>query len=58
MIQTVDSAYLDYHLRLISVSGAIISLHWYKELLKINNYKAPRDKLICILNSCKVIFGT
>ncbi|RUS24915.1 hypothetical protein BC938DRAFT_472910, partial [Jimgerdemannia flammicorona] len=27
------------------------------ELLKINNYKAPRDKLICILNSCKVIFG-
>ncbi|CAO3599004.1 unnamed protein product [Absidia cylindrospora] len=27
------------------------------ELLKINNYKAPRDKLICILNCCKVIFG-
>lgn len=27
------------------------------ELLKINHYKAPRDKLICILNSCKVIFG-
>ncbi|KAI8968912.1 hypothetical protein BDF20DRAFT_916347 [Mycotypha africana] len=27
------------------------------ELLKINNFKAPRDKLICILNSCKVIFG-
>ncbi|GJE98547.1 hypothetical protein PsYK624_147790 [Phanerochaete sordida] len=28
-----------------------------QELLKINHYKAPRDKLICILNSCKVIFG-
>ena len=28
-----------------------------KELLKINHYKAPRDKLICILNCCKVIFG-
>lgn len=28
-----------------------------RELLKINQYKAPRDKLICILNSCKVIFG-
>lgn len=28
------------------------------ELLKINHYKAPRDKLICILNCCKVIFGT
>ncbi|EIW75054.1 hypothetical protein CONPUDRAFT_112306 [Coniophora puteana RWD-64-598 SS2] len=27
------------------------------ELLKVNHYKAPRDKLICILNSCKVIFG-
>ena len=27
------------------------------ELVKINHYKAPRDKLICILNCCKVIFG-
>ncbi|ONK75223.1 uncharacterized protein A4U43_C03F14640 [Asparagus officinalis] len=26
-----------------------------KELQKINLYKAPRDKLICILNCCKVI---
>jgi len=25
------------------------------ELVKINNYKAPRDKLICILNCCKVV---
>lgn len=24
----------------------------------MNHYKAPRDKLICILNCCKVIFGT
>lgn len=24
---------------------------------KIDHYKAPRDKLICVLNSCKVIFG-
>jgi len=28
-----------------------------QELCKVNHYKAPRDKLICILNSCKVIFG-
>lgn len=28
-----------------------------RELNKINQYKAPRDKLICILNCCKVIFG-
>ncbi|KAL3641333.1 hypothetical protein CASFOL_016301 [Castilleja foliolosa] len=26
-----------------------------KELQKINTYKAPRDKLVCILNCCKVI---
>ncbi|KAK1263259.1 Vacuolar protein sorting-associated protein 9A [Acorus gramineus] len=26
-----------------------------KELQKINMYKAPRDKIICILNCCKVI---
>ncbi|KAF5373276.1 hypothetical protein D9615_007395 [Tricholomella constricta] len=28
-----------------------------QELIKINHYKAPRDKLICILNCCKVIYG-
>jgi hypothetical protein len=26
-----------------------------KELQKINMYKAPRDKLVCILNCCRVI---
>jgi len=26
-----------------------------KELQKINQYKAPRDKLVCILNCCRVI---
>jgi hypothetical protein len=30
----------------------------FVELLNINHYKAPRDKLICILNCCKVVFGT
>lgn len=29
----------------------------FVELLKINSYRAPRDKVICILNCCKVIFG-
>lgn len=32
--------------------------HGLVELLKMNHYKAPRDKLICILNCCKVIFGS
>lgn len=27
------------------------------ELNKINDYRAPRDKIICILNSCKIIFS-
>ena len=28
-----------------------------QEILKIGSYRAPRDKVICILNCCKVIFG-
>jgi hypothetical protein len=28
-----------------------------KEMLKIGTYRAPRDKVICVLNCCKVIFG-
>ncbi|KAF8538617.1 hypothetical protein BDD12DRAFT_740641 [Trichophaea hybrida] len=28
-----------------------------KEMLKIGSYRAPRDKVICVLNCCKVIFG-
>lgn len=27
------------------------------QLNKINSYRAPRDKIICILNSCKIIFN-
>jgi len=27
------------------------------ELLKLNRYKAPRDKVICILNCCKIIYS-
>ncbi|KAL9124163.1 MAG: hypothetical protein Q9217_006482 [Psora testacea] len=28
-----------------------------QELIKIKTYRAPRDKVICVLNCCKVIFG-
>ena len=28
-----------------------------QELVKLQNYRAPRDKVICVLNSCKVLFG-
>lgn len=27
------------------------------EMVKIGSYRAPRDKVICVLNCCKVIFG-
>ncbi|ORX63581.1 hypothetical protein DL89DRAFT_298297 [Linderina pennispora] len=27
------------------------------ELLKMNNFKSPRDKVICVLNCCTVIYG-
>lgn len=27
------------------------------ELNKINSYRAPRDKIICILNACKILFN-
>lgn len=29
----------------------------WAEILKIKTYRAPRDKVICVLNCCKVIFG-
>ncbi|KAL9597268.1 MAG: hypothetical protein Q9219_005249 [cf. Caloplaca sp. 3 TL-2023] len=28
-----------------------------QQLLKIKIYRAPRDKVVCVLNCCKVIFG-
>ncbi|CAE6489093.1 unnamed protein product [Rhizoctonia solani] len=28
-----------------------------QEMNEINHYKAPREKLLCVINSCKVIFG-
>jgi hypothetical protein len=37
------------------MQGLFLTLN--EELLKINGYRAPRDKVICILNCCKVIFG-
>jgi hypothetical protein len=44
-------------LALYSLYSAFNQLTFFIELVKINHYKAPRDKLICILNCCKVIFG-
>lgn len=41
----------------ISPDGKHFLLLAQQELLKIKNYRAPRDKIICVLNCCKVIFG-
>jgi hypothetical protein len=41
----------------ISDKGRRFLLLAQQELLKIASYRAPRDKVICILNTCKVIFG-
>ncbi|GAV56099.1 hypothetical protein ZYGR_0AZ02710 [Zygosaccharomyces rouxii] len=35
--------------KLVELSG--------KELNKVNHFKAPRDKMICVLNSCKIIMA-
>ncbi|KAG6899168.1 hypothetical protein C0993_012728 [Termitomyces sp. T159_Od127] len=46
------------HLDILEGEGSAgFLLFAQQELLKINHYKAPRDKLICILNCCKVIYG-
>ncbi|KAI9790235.1 MAG: hypothetical protein M1816_005260 [Peltula sp. TS41687] len=53
--QWVREEHLD--LRPVSESGRKFLNLAQQELLKINSYRAPRDKIICALNSCKVIFG-
>ena len=42
-------------LRGIPSSASVVD--YETELLKIKTYRAPRDKVICVLNCCKVIFG-
>lgn len=41
----------------VSDSGKNFLVIAKRELLKIKAYRAPRDKIICVLNCCKVIFG-
>lgn len=51
----IELEHLDVHLK-DKVDANFMNLAM-GEILKINNYKSPRDKIICILNSSKVIFG-
>lgn len=41
----------------VNDSGRRLLVLAQQELLKIRTYRAPRDKIICVLNCCKVIFG-
>jgi hypothetical protein len=36
----------------------IIYVAHHLEFIRMNDFRAPRDKLICILNACKIILGT
>ena len=51
----ISEEHLD--IRPIGEKGRKFLLLAQQELLKINTYRAPRDKIICVLNCCKVIFG-
>ncbi|XP_044512194.1 vacuolar protein sorting-associated protein 9A-like [Mangifera indica] len=50
--QFIRPEYLDIKSNFQNESSWLLA---QKELQKINMYKAPRDKLVCILNCCKVI---
>ncbi|KAF2204027.1 hypothetical protein GQ43DRAFT_214630 [Delitschia confertaspora ATCC 74209] len=51
----VKEEHLD--IQAIGDKGRKFLLKAQQELVKIKSYRAPRDKVICILNCCKVIFG-
>ena len=51
----VELRHLDLDM-LVKVESNFITLA-SAELSKIDNYKSPRDKIVCILNSSKIIFG-
>ncbi|KAJ5779428.1 hypothetical protein N7457_007148 [Penicillium paradoxum] len=51
----VNEAHLD--IQPVSNGGRRFLNLAQQEISKINGYRAPRDKVICILNCCKVIFG-
>lgn len=52
MFSFVRPRHLDMPDTLCSGDGFIQA---QQELCKIDSYKAPRDKMICVLNSCKII---
>ncbi|KAG5357612.1 Vacuolar protein sorting-associated protein 9a [Yarrowia sp. C11] len=52
----IEGGHLDIDEKFWKQGASFVTLA-SEELRKINNYRAPRDKMICVLNCCKVIFG-
>lgn len=52
----VEGRHLDIPNRFLRNGEAFVNLA-SDQLSKINHFRAPRDKVICLLNCCKVIFG-
>lgn len=52
----VEGRHLDIPNKFLRNGEAFINLA-SDQLGKINHFRAPRDKVICLLNCCKVIFG-
>lgn len=52
----IEGRHLDIPNKFLRNGEAFVKLA-SDELRKINHYRAPRDKVVCILNCCKVIFG-
>ncbi|ODV63085.1 guanine nucleotide exchange factor VPS9 ASCRUDRAFT_74483 [Ascoidea rubescens DSM 1968] len=52
----ITPKHLDLDTKLIKKGSEFIKLA-QNQLTKMNSYRSPRDKIICILNCCKVIFG-
>lgn len=53
----VDLDLLVSHKKNLSKGSVDYMEHARSQLNMINQYRAPRDKIICVLNSCKVIFS-
>ncbi|EGW30519.1 uncharacterized protein SPAPADRAFT_157657 [Spathaspora passalidarum NRRL Y-27907] len=53
----INGTHLDIDLDELGTDSTNFLDHAINELNKINQYRAPRDKIICILNACKIIFS-
>lgn len=53
----VNGHHLDVDLEYLTKDNRNFMDLGVQELNKLGKYRAPRDKIICVLNACKIIFG-